>query len=100
MQQSRCESTKAEKRFMASVDKKLPVELLTEFKISGAYQTEMCFHGQVTIKCNTKAFDRFKHGNRCTTYSIDSGNEEERSRPRLPARLLCSQSRSQQTFRV
>ena len=31
---------------------------------------------------------------------IDSGNEEERSRPRLPTGLLCSQSGSQQTFRV
>ena len=29
----------------------------------------MSFYGQVTMKCNTKDFDRVRHGNRCTAYS-------------------------------
>ena len=43
------------------------------------------FHGQVTIKFNTKILDRVGHGNRCTTYSHRLW-EEGRERPRLSTR--------------
>ena len=42
----------------------------TEFKTGEAYQTgDAKFDGQVTVKCNTKVFDRVRHGDRCTTCS-------------------------------
>ena len=58
----------------------------TEFKVSWAYQIgDMGFHGQMTIKCNTKVLDRVRQGNRCTTYSYKVW-EGKRERPRLSTR--------------
>ena len=54
-----------------------------EFKTSRAYHTgDVSFHGQVTVKCNTKATDRTRHRNRPTAYSHRAW-EGRRERPRL-----------------
>ena len=54
-----------------------------EFKLGWAYQTgDASFHGQVTIKCNTKVSDRVRHGIRGS--SSESGEEEERGLDSLP----------------
>ena len=51
----------------------------TEFKVNWAYQIgDMGFHGQMTIKCNTKVLDRVRQGNRCTTYSYKVWGKKER----------------------
>ena len=88
LQQSRHERRKAEARvFVAFVDRWWKNGTnATEIKISWAYQNgDVSFHGQVTIKCNNKVFEKVRHGNRCTTYNGRVW-EGRRERSRLSTR--------------
>ena len=55
--------------------------------LSIPYWRYVSFHGQMTIRCNTKVFDIVRHGNTRTTYSHTHGAwEGGRERPRLSTR--------------
>ena len=70
MQQSRREGNRGRDKNVCGVcgQNMMDGTNATEFKIGCAEPTrDVKFHGQVTVKCNTKVFDKVRHGNRCTT---------------------------------
>ena len=68
------------------MDRTNAVEFKTEWRCE--------FYGQVTMKSNTKVFDRVRHRNKCSRLSRDRESEEKREIPTrekvsVNTRLLC-----------